>query len=567
MTQKSAERRSSGAWGGVSVLEELQPGDPVQVGPYRLTGVLGTGGMGRVFLGWSSGGRPLAVKVIKPELAGDPEFRARFRREVAAARTISGLYTALLIDTDTDGPVPWLATAYVDGPSLNEAVSGYGPLPVESVLALASGLAEALTAVHAMGLVHRDLKPSNVLLASDGPRVIDFGISRAADTTTLTNTGQSIGSPGFLSPEQAVGREVGPLSDIFSLGAVLAFAASGNSPFGIGAPHALIYRVVHEPPALDGIPAELRPLITRCLAKEPGDRPTASDLLAELTDVRPGARWLPERITAALAAFAVPAPPAAVAAGHERTATAATQPPPAVAASGARRSPWRRRGLLVPAAAAVVVLAAAGIALAATSGGAGQPDAFNGGRPTVSARPVAATSHPATRAPRTPRPAHSKSVKPKRATSHKAVVTQQTAPAQAAPSEVIVTEAPTAQAPAPAPKPSSAPPKPKPAPSTAGPACSFIVNGALSCDSTNPTVSLYGYFETDTSACTFTRDISWGDGTSSVVVVQGGPAGPKYVTSHTFAAPGTYSIYFGSESIAGACTDAVLTYTFQLLPG
>jgi serine/threonine protein kinase len=135
------------------VLEELQPGDPVQVGPYRLTGVLGTGGMGRVFLGWSSGGRPLAVKVIKPELAGDPEFRARFRREVAAARTISGLYTALLIDTDTDGPVPWLATAYVDGPSLNEAVSGYGPLPVESVLALASGLAEALTAVHAMGLV------------------------------------------------------------------------------------------------------------------------------------------------------------------------------------------------------------------------------------------------------------------------------------------------------------------------------------------------------------------------------------------------------------------------------
>ena len=555
------------------MLQELLPGDPVQVGPYRLTGVLGTGGMGRVFLGWSSGGRPVAVKVIKPELAGDPEFRARFRREVAAARTISGLYTALLIDTDTDGPVPWLATAYVDGPSLNEAVSGYGPLPVESVLALASGLAEALTAVHAMGLVHRDLKPSNVLLASDGPRVIDFGISRAADTTTLTNTGQSIGSPGFLSPEQAVGREVGPLSDIFSLGAVLAFAASGNSPFGIGAPHALIYRVVHEPPALDGIPAELRPLITRCLAKEPGDRPTAGDLLAELTDVRPGAQWLPERITAALAAFAVPAPPAAVA-GHERTATAATQPPPpvAAAASGARRSPWRRRGLLVPAAAAVVVLAAAGIALAATSGGAGQPDAFKGGAPTVSARPVAVTRHPATPAVGTPRPAHSKPVKPKRAASHKAshkaVATQQTAPAQPAPSVVIVTEAPTTRAPAPvhSSKPSSAPPKPKPAPVPVGPACSFIVNGALSCDSTNPTVSLYGYFEDDTSACTFTRDISWGDGTSSVVVVQGGPAGPKYVTSHTFAAPGTYSIYFGSESIAGACTDAVLTYTFQLLP-
>ena len=556
------------------MLEELQPGDPVQVGPYRLTGVLGTGGMGRVFLGWSSGGRPVAVKVIKPELAGDPEFRARFRREVAAARTVSGLYTALLLDTDTDSPVPWLATAYVDGPSLNEAVSGYGPLPVESVLALASGLAEALTAVHAMGLVHRDLKPSNVLLASDGPRVIDFGISRAADTTTLTNTGQSIGSPGFLSPEQAVGREVGPSSDIFSLGAVLAFAASGSSPFGIGAPHALIYRVVHEPPTLDGIPEELRPLISRCLAKEPGDRPAASDLLAELADVRPGARWLPERITAALAAFAVATPPpaavptppaAAAAAAYEQTATAAAPSPSAAATvGGARRSRWRRRGLLVPAA-AVAVLAAAGIALAMTSGGTGHPDAFNDGGPTVSARPVAATNHPATQAVGAPSPAHSQSAKPKSTTSHKAAAAQRTTQVQAAPTVVIVTEAPTTQAPAP--KPSSAPPKPRPTPSTKGPACTFIVNGALSCDSTNPTVSLWAYFDDDTSACTFTRDITWGDGTSSVVIVQGGPAGPKYVTSHTYAAPGTYSIYFGSQSITGACTDAVRTYTFQLLSG
>jgi Protein kinase domain len=554
------------------VLEELQPGDPAQVGPYRLTGVLGTGGMGRVFLGWSSGGRPVAVKVIKPELASDPEFRARFRREVAAARTVSGLYTALLLDTDTDSPVPWLATAYIDGPSLNEALSSYGPLPVESVLALACGLAEALNAVHAMGLVHRDLKPSNVLLASDGPRVIDFGISRAADTTTLTNTGQSIGSPGFLSPEQAVGREVGPSSDIFSLGAVLAFAASGSSPFGLGAPHALIYRVVHEPPTLDGIPEELRPLISRCLAKEPGDRPAASDLLAELADVRPGARWLPERITAALAAFAVPEPPppAAVAAGYEQTATAATQPPLAAAASGTRRSPWRRRGLLVPVAAVVAVLAATGIALVATSGGASQPDAFNRHGPTVSARPVAATSHPAAQAAGTPSPARSKSAKPNRARSRQAVATRQAAPAQAGPSEVIVTEAPPprAPAPAPAPKPSSAPPKPTPTPSTASAACWFIVNGASSCDSTNPTVSLYVYFSGDTSACSYTRDITWGDGTSSVVVVQGGPTGPKYVTSHTFTAAGTYSIYFGSEHIGGPCTqDVIRTYTFQFLSG
>ena len=554
------------------MLEELQPGDPEQVGPYRLAGVLGTGGMGRVFLGWSSGNRPVAVKVIKPELAGDPEFRARFHREVAAARTISGVYTALLLDADTDGQVPWLATAYVDGPSLNEAVSGYGPLPVESVLALAAGLAEALTAVQAMGLVHRDLKPSNVLLASDGPRMIDFGISRSADTTTLTNTGQSIGSPGFLSPEQAIGREVGPPSDIFSLGAVLAFAASGNGPFGAGAPHALIYRVVHEAPTLDGVPEELRPLIARCLAKEPGDRPTAGDLLAELADVRPGARWLPARITAALAAFAAPAPPAsapappaaatvppaAVAAGYEQTSTAATQRP-AAAVSRPGQTGWRRRALLLPAAAAAVVLAAAGIALAATSGHAGQSAALGHGRPTEPASPAAATSHPAG----TPNPARSRSAKPTGAASQQTPTTP-TTPAQAPPSLVILGGSTTQ---APAPKPSSAPPKPVPTPSATGPACSFIVNGALSCDSTNPTVSLWAYFSNDVSACSFTRDITWGDGKSSVVVVQGGPAGPKYVASHTFAAPGRYSIYFGSESIQGACTDAVLTYTFTLLPG
>jgi eukaryotic-like serine/threonine-protein kinase len=173
------------------VLEELQPGDPVQVGPYRLAGVLGAGGMGRVYLGWSSDARPVAVKVIRPELAADPEFRVRFRREVDAARAIGGMYTAQLVDADTSSPVPWLATAYLAGPSLNEAVSRYGPLPTASVLALAAGLAEALAAVHAMGLVHRDIKPSNVLLASDGPRVIDFGISRGPRAVQRTGTGGS----------------------------------------------------------------------------------------------------------------------------------------------------------------------------------------------------------------------------------------------------------------------------------------------------------------------------------------------------------------------------------------
>jgi eukaryotic-like serine/threonine-protein kinase len=418
-------------------LEELQPGDPVQVGPYRLTGVLGAGGMGQVFLGWSSGGRPVAVKVIKRELAADPEFRARFCREVAAARTISGLYTALLIDADVDGPVPWLATAYVDGPSLNEAVSIFGPLPAGSVLALAAGLAEALAAVHAIGLVHRDLKPSNVLLASDGPRVIDFGISRAADTTTLTKTGQSIGSPGYLSPEQAAGGEVGPPGDIFSLGAVLAFAASGTGPFGTGSPPVLVYRVVYEPPSLEGVPEKLRPLIGRCLAKEPADRPTANDLLADLAGIQPGAQWLPERITAALAEFAVTAPTGAAApddAAYGRTATFAAPPDgapasaapadaapqpgsAAVAASPARgtsrprRFPWLRRSLLVPVASAVAVLAAVTAVLAATLGGPGRSYPITGG-PTVSAGAHSAAAHPAAPTADTPSPLPSKSATP-----------------------------------------------------------------------------------------------------------------------------------------------------------
>ena len=447
------------------MLEELLPGDPVQVGPYRLTGVLGTGGMGRVFLGWSSGGRPVAVKVIRPELASDPEFRARFRREVAAARTISGLYTALLVDTDTDSKMPWLATAYVDGPSLSEAVTRYGPLPAGSVRALAAGLAEALTAVHALGLVHRDLKPSNVLLAADGPRVIDFGISRAADTTTVTSTGQSVGSPGYLSPEQAMGEEVSPASDIFSLGAVLAFAATGTGPFGAGSLPALVYRVVHQPPALDEVPAELRPLIERCLAKDPGDRPTAADLLAELAGVQPGAQWLPAAITAALAAFAVPAPPAA---GYEQTATSVTPPAapvdragdgngaaaPGPAAPGAgrpRRFPRLRRSLLVPVLSGVAVVAALSVALAATLGGGG-PETSPGGGASASSAALAATAHPATSAARAPAPPTSKTPAPRPSPTHKTPVKKKAPvkkPVPASPSStvIVVTQAPPAPAP------------------------------------------------------------------------------------------------------------------------
>jgi Protein kinase domain len=286
----------------------LQPGDPQWAGPYRLLGRLGSGGMGQVFLGRSAGGRPVAVKVIRPDLAGDVNFRARFRQEVSAARKVSGLYTALVVDADPDGQMPWLATAYVPGPSLADAVASHGQLPAETVLALAAGLAEGLHAIHAAGLVHRDMKPSNVLLADDGPRVIDFGISRAVEASALTHTGAVVGSPGFMSPEQAVGHEVGPQSDMFSLGAVLTFAATGEGPFGTGPTHALIYRVVHGQPSLDRLPAQVRPLVERCLAKDPADRPTAGELLAHLSTTALTAEWLPDRIVRDLPRYAVSDP-------------------------------------------------------------------------------------------------------------------------------------------------------------------------------------------------------------------------------------------------------------------
>ncbi len=290
------------------MMRELQPGDPQLIGPYRLRGRLGAGGMGRVYLGLSPGGRAVAVKVIRADLAQDAEFRARFRREVGVARRVSGLFTAPVIDADVESPVPWLATAYVRGPSLADAVSEHGPLPAASVLVLARGLAEGLSAIHAAGVVHRDLKPANVLLAEDGPRLIDFGISRAVEASALTHTGLVVGSPGFMSPEQAEGREVGPSSDVFSLGAVLAFAATGQGPFGSGSTPALVYRVVYCVPQLDLVPAEVRPLIDRCLAKDPARRPTADDLLSGAA--QPAAGWLPEPVTRALAA----APPTTTAA-------------------------------------------------------------------------------------------------------------------------------------------------------------------------------------------------------------------------------------------------------------
>ncbi|THA56290.1 serine/threonine-protein kinase [Streptomyces sp. A1136] len=278
-------------------MQPLEAGDPRTIGGYRLLGRLGAGGMGRVYLGRSAGGRTVAVKVVHPQFAADPEFRARFRREVAAARRVGGEWTAPVLDADPEAEVPWVAAGYVAGPSLDRAVAAHGALPEASVRAIGEGLARALVAVHALGLVHRDVKPSNVMLTLEGPgpRLIDFGIARAtAGTASLTSTGVSVGSPGYMAPEQIVGKGVTGAADVFSLGAVLAFAVSGRPPFTGEHSAALLYKVVHEPPELDGIASdELRGLIGACLAKAPADRPAPAAIAAALDGALRAPGWLP----------------------------------------------------------------------------------------------------------------------------------------------------------------------------------------------------------------------------------------------------------------------------------
>jgi serine/threonine protein kinase len=281
------------------VAEALRPADPRWAGRYELIGRLGAGGMGEVYLGRSPGGRMVAVKVIKAELlAADPHFRTRFAREIAAARKVNALFTAPVVDADPEAETPWLVTAYVRGPSLAEAIDDHGPLRTSAVRSLAAGLAEGLAAIHAAGLVHRDLKPSNVLLASDGPRIIDFGISRAIEASALTAAGLFVGSPAYMSPEQAQGTEIGQPSDVFSLGAVLTFAATGHGPFSASSVHGLFYQVLTAEPALDGIAAELAGLIGRCLAKDPAVRPAPQAIIAELGHTGLLHDWLPPAIAA-----------------------------------------------------------------------------------------------------------------------------------------------------------------------------------------------------------------------------------------------------------------------------
>ncbi|MGW7275489.1 serine/threonine-protein kinase [Streptomyces sp. NPDC054864] len=279
-------------------MHPLDPGEPTAIGPYRLLGRLGSGGMGRVYLGRSSGGRTVAVKVVHPHFALDEEFRARFRREVDAARRVGGDWTAPVLDADPEAPVPWVATGYAAGPSLADAVRDLSPLPAHSVRVLVAGLAEALTHVHGLGLVHRDIKPSNVMLTMDGPRLIDFGIARATDgTASLTSTGVSVGSPGYMSPEQILGRGVAGAADVFSLGAVLVYAATGSPPFPGDSSASLLYKVVHEEPELGTLDGDLRPLAAQCLAKDPTERPRPEEIARRLAptgaDGLVAAGWLP----------------------------------------------------------------------------------------------------------------------------------------------------------------------------------------------------------------------------------------------------------------------------------
>ncbi|MFI6764096.1 protein kinase [Streptomyces sp. NPDC050355] len=263
----------------------LRREDPRVVGTFRLHRRLGAGGMGVVYLGSDKRGQRVALKVIRPDLAEDQEFRSRFAREVSAARRIRGGCTARLVAADLDADRPWFATQYVPGPSLHDKVNEGGPLSPAQVASIGAALSEGLLAVHDAGVVHRDLKPSNILLSPKGPRIIDFGIAWATGASTLTHVGTAVGSPGFLAPEQVRGAAVTPATDIFALGATLAYACTADSPFGQGSSEVMLYRVVHEEAQLAGVPDALAPLLASCLAKDPADRPSTLSLSLRLKEI------------------------------------------------------------------------------------------------------------------------------------------------------------------------------------------------------------------------------------------------------------------------------------------
>jgi serine/threonine protein kinase len=338
---------------GVGAEAEL----PEYAGHYLLESCLGSGGMGVVHLARSTSGMKLAVKVVHAEFARDPEFRGRFRQEVAAARRVSGAFTAPVVDADPEAERPWMATLFIPGPTLSEEVKRNGPMDTGQLRRLMAGLAEALRDIHRVGVVHRDLKPSNVLLAEDGPKVIDFGISRPKDSELRTETGKLIGTPPFMAPEQfRRPREVGPAADVFALGSVMVHAATGRGPFDSDSPYVVAYQVVHDEPDLTDVPASLAPLVSRCLAKDPEERPTPDELMRELRSL--AASYDTQ-------AF-IPA---------QRTGEVRTQEPPKEAdprvVEPVRTPPRRRKRWTVAAVGLVATAALVGLGLAGV--GSGEP--------------------------------------------------------------------------------------------------------------------------------------------------------------------------------------------------
>jgi eukaryotic-like serine/threonine-protein kinase len=348
----------------MTITHAPHPTDPRSIGPYQVLGVLGVGGMGQVYLAAGPSG-PVALKVVHPGLAADPRFRTRFAREVEASRLVRGPWTAAVVDADPDANTPWLATEYVPGVPLSRAIVTTGPLPPPAVAALAAHLARALTAIHEADLVHRDVKPGNVLLTADRPRMIDFGISRALDGTRMTSTGMAVGTPAFMSPEQADGSELTTASDLFSLGSVLVWAATGTGPFGEGNPVTLLRRILTAEPGLGALTGSVRELVAECLRRDPADRPAAAELAARLPPAPVGGGWLPPAVAAL-----VPDP--------TRFAGPPAPPPPP-----ARRV--TRRGLLVGLGAVLATAAVGGAGAAAAGLFRGGSDPVTGGP----ARPLA----------------------------------------------------------------------------------------------------------------------------------------------------------------------------------
>ncbi len=321
-----------------SIVQPLRRWDPERIGPYSIIGRLGAGAMGQVFLARSTAGRLVAVKTIRVELAEEADFRARFAREVAAASRVSGVFTAAVIEANPDADVPWVATAYVPAPSLSTLVKQAGPLPVPAVRWLAAGCAEALQSIHGAGLLHRDVKPSNVLVAPDGPRVIDFGIARAAERVQLTATHGASGTPAYMAPEQARdATQASPASDVFSLGATLVYAATGHAPYEGETVMDILVRLATEPPDLTGMPDELADLVAPCLQRVPRDRPTDATILGRLgpfaSQGGPGHSYLPEAAMAVIADYQR-APLVPVAADYEEEDPGSATAGSAVAGAG-----------------------------------------------------------------------------------------------------------------------------------------------------------------------------------------------------------------------------------------